>query len=162
MCGIGNDEDVTKLKIYDFHPEWTNKMFAEEILPAAVRDGTWTGECAFLDIRDRHEIPVSMVFSSHKASNGEVEAFSTISRDITERKQAEEKLRETSQYLENLFNYANAPIIVWDPQFKITRFNHAFEALTGRSSHDVIGKSIKILFPTDKVESSMEFIRETL
>jgi PAS domain S-box-containing protein len=93
MCGIGNDEDVTKLKIYDVHPEWTNKMFAEEILPAAVRDGTWTGECAFLDIRDRHEIPVLMVLSSHKASNGEVEVFSTISRNITERKKTEEELR---------------------------------------------------------------------
>jgi PAS domain S-box-containing protein len=84
------------------------------------------------------------------------------SQNITERKKAEETLRETSQYLENLFNYANAPIIVWDPQFKITRFNHAFETLTGRSAHDVIGKSIEILFPTDKVESSMEFIRGAL
>lgn len=92
MCGIANDEDVTKLKIYDVHPEWTNKMFAEEILPAAVRDGTWEGECAFLNIRDRHEIPVLMVLSSHKASNGEVEVFSTISRDITEQKRAQEML----------------------------------------------------------------------
>jgi PAS domain S-box-containing protein len=82
--------------------------------------------------------------------------------DITEHKKVELELRETSQYLENLFNYANAPIIVWDPQFKITRFNHAFEALTGRSAHDVIGKSINILFPTDKVDSSMEFIREAI
>jgi PAS domain S-box-containing protein len=92
MCGIGNDEDVTKLKINDVHPEWTNKMFAEEIMPAAVRDGVWTGECAFLNIRDRHEIPVLMVLSSHKAPNGEVTVFSTISRDITERKRAEEHI----------------------------------------------------------------------
>ena len=44
----------------------------------------------------------------------------------------------------------------------ITRFNHAFEALTGKSAHDVIGKSINILFPADKVDSSMEFIREAV
>ena len=42
-------------------------------------------------------------------------------RDITERKRAEEELRETRDYLENLFNYANAPIIVWDAEFRITR-----------------------------------------
>jgi PAS domain S-box-containing protein len=100
MCGIGNDEDVTKLKISDVHPEWTNKMFAEEILPAAVRDGVWTGECAFLNIRDRHEMPVLMVLSSHKASNGEVEVFSTISRDITERKRAEEALQGAKEQAE--------------------------------------------------------------
>ena len=104
MCGIGNDEDVTKLKISDVHPEWTNKMFAEEILPAVVRDGVWTGECAFLNIRDRHEIPVLMVLSSHKAPDGEVTVFSTISRDITERKQAEGKIRIFSSAVESAYD----------------------------------------------------------
>ncbi len=78
------------------------------------------------------------------------------------RKRAEEALRETNEYLENLFNCANAPIIVWDPQFRITRFNHAFESLTGRSAQDVIGKSLDILFPPDLVESSMNLIGKTL
>ena len=41
-----------------------------------------------------------------------------------------EALKETNDYLNNLFDYANAPIIVWDPQYSITRFNHAFEDLT--------------------------------
>ncbi len=36
-------------------------------------------------------------------------------QDITERRRAEEALRETRDYLDNLINYANAPIIVWDP-----------------------------------------------
>jgi PAS domain S-box-containing protein len=78
------------------------------------------------------------------------------------RKRAEEALRETNEYLENLFNCANAPIIVWDPQFRITRFNHAFESLTGRSAQDVIGESLDILFPPDLVESSMNLIGKTL
>jgi PAS domain S-box-containing protein len=85
-----------------------------------------------------------------------------IFRDITERKRVEEALRETNQYLDNLFNYANAPIIVWDLQFRITRFNHAFELLTGRIAHDVIGKPLKILFPTNQVDISMALIKKTL
>lgn len=48
-----------------------------------------------------------------------------IIRDITDRKQIEDTLRETRNYLESLLNYANAPIIVWAPSFEITRFNHA-------------------------------------
>jgi len=36
--------------------------------------------------------------------------------DISERQQAEDLLRETSNYLNNLLDYANAPIIVWDTQ----------------------------------------------
>jgi PAS domain S-box-containing protein len=82
--------------------------------------------------------------------------------EITALRQAVEMSRETSEYLENLINYANAPIIVWDKQFKITRFNHAFESLTGRKADTVVGQSLEILFPTDQVEDSMRHIRKTL
>ena len=82
--------------------------------------------------------------------------------DITERKRSEEILRETRDYLENLITHANAPIIVWDFSFKITRFNHAFERLTGRLAGDVLGQPLKILFPQDSIESSMAHINRTL
>ena len=82
-------------------------------------------------------------------------------QDITERKRAEQELGQTNAYLENLINYANAPIIVWDPQFRITRFNHAFEFLTGRSEVDVLGQSLEILFPAVQIKNSMAQIRKT-
>ncbi len=85
-----------------------------------------------------------------------------IAQDITERKQAEEALRQTNAYLENLINYANAPIIVWDPHFHITRFNHAFEFLTGRTEAEVVGQSLEILFPPELANQSMALIRKTL
>jgi len=80
---------------------------------------------------------------------------------VTERKQAEDALRETNDYLENLITYANAPIIVWDPRFRITRFNHAFESLTGRAEAEVVGESLEILFPPRLADSSMALIRQT-
>jgi PAS domain S-box-containing protein len=70
-------------------------------------------------------------------------------------------LHETNAYLENLLDYANAPIIVWNPKFNITRFNHAFETLTGRSEGEVIGQSISVLFPSEHVEHYMALIRKT-
>ncbi len=82
--------------------------------------------------------------------------------DITERKVAEEALRQSNLYFENLFNFASAPIILLDPHFNIIRFNRASEAVTGRSASDVTGKPIEILFPRDLVGPSMELIHKTL
>jgi PAS domain S-box-containing protein len=82
--------------------------------------------------------------------------------DITERKKAEDALSETRNYLENLFNHANAPIIVWDPSFKITRFNHAFEHLTGQIAEEIIGQRLEILFPESSRDSSLSKIERTL
>ena len=81
---------------------------------------------------------------------------------ITARKIAEEKLQETNEYLSNLFNYANAPIITWDTSLLITRFNHAFEELSGYSAEEVIGRKISILFPKDETKSSLSLINEAV
>jgi PAS domain S-box-containing protein len=88
--------------------------------------------------------------------------FITTAIDITQSKKTEEALRETRDYLDNLLNYANAPIIVWNPEFKIAKFNHAFERLTGFSSDDVVGKNLDILFPKDRKEEAMTHIQRTL
>ena len=107
-------------------------------------------------------VPVETNFSFLRDAAGKPIGVLAISRDITERKRAEESLRETNAYLENLINYANAPIIVWDPQFRITRFNHAFESLTGHREAEVLGQSLELLFPPELAASSMDLIRQTL
>lgn len=68
------------------------------------------------------------------------------------------KSKETSKFLENLLNYANAPIIVWNSEFKITRFNHAFERLTGLKEKQVLGKKLDILFPDASRDESIKHI----
>jgi PAS domain S-box-containing protein len=77
------------------------------------------------------------------------------------RRNVEDTLRSTSQYLENLINYANAPIIVWGTDYRILRFNRAFEFLTGMAADTVIGKSLEILFPEKSRSESMERIQKT-
>ncbi|MFH2049084.1 MAG: PAS domain S-box protein, partial [bacterium] len=74
---------------------------------------------------------------------------------------AEEVIRETRDYLDNLINCANAPIAVWDPDFRITRFNKAFERLTGYTSNEVIGKELRMLFPEISRNESLSKIEQT-
>ena len=88
--------------------------------------------------------------------------FATLIQDVSERKKQEIQLKETNSFLENLISLANVPIIVWDPTFTITRVNHAFELLIGRTAEEIVGKSLEILFAPDEAERSMRLIRTTL
>lgn len=88
--------------------------------------------------------------------------FITTIVDITERKKVEDALRETNDYLDKLIDYANAPIIVWDPQLRIIRFNHAFEDLTDLRAEEVLGRGIDLLFPENRREECFRYVRQTM
>ncbi len=96
-----------------------------------------------------------------RSLDGSVDGILAIGNDISELIATEASLRETRDYLDNLMDYANAPIIVWNPQYEITRFNHAFERLIGRSAGEVIGQRLDILFPPESRAASLEHIRRT-
>jgi PAS domain S-box-containing protein len=95
-------------------------------------------------------------------ANGIIVGAGEVAYDVTRQIQVEDKLRETKEYLDNLITYANAPIIVWDPQFRITLFNRAFEHLTGRKASEVLGQHLDILLPEPFLAPAMDLIRQTM
>jgi PAS domain S-box-containing protein len=115
----------------------------------------------FSDVTDRHRADMELRKKNEDLNmmNEELVAIQEeLQQNVETLGKSERALQETSQYLESLIRYANAPIIVWDPQYRITRFNRAFERLTGRSAESVIGKSLHILFPPVNRGESMEKI----
>ena len=110
--------------------------------------------------RDGMVIPVEMNARLIDYKGGK--AVLCASRDVTQRKKTEDELLETRNYLESIFNYANAPIIVSDPAFRISKFNHAFERLTGYQSFEVLGHRLEILFPIASRDATLSKIERTL
>ncbi|MDE3087952.1 MAG: PAS domain S-box protein [Chloroflexota bacterium] len=96
MLGLGAEEDLTHTRIPEYHTDWAAALVMNEGIPTAIKTGLWSGETAFVS-RDGQVIPVSQVILAHKAPDGTVGYLSTIARDITERKRAEEALREADQ-----------------------------------------------------------------
>jgi PAS domain S-box-containing protein len=96
MAGLaGGNRKCTRLN--ELHPRWARDLILKEGIPAARTAGTWSGETAILH-GDGREIPVSQVIAVHYGEPGlngssPVSFLSTIARDISERKQAEEQLR---------------------------------------------------------------------
>src|SRR5438309_86829 len=98
ILGVAQDRDISGMKTLYLHPEWAREIFVKDGLQAAIRHGSWAGETTIL-ARNGKEIPVSQVLIAHKSSEGQVEYFSTVLRDMTEYREAEEALRLSQQKL---------------------------------------------------------------
>jgi PAS domain S-box-containing protein len=96
LLGIPADGDVAPLTIAQTHPDWARAAVMEQGLPTAVREGVWSGETAF-KAHDGREVPMWQVIIAHRGADGGVEFLSTVARDLTERKRAEEGLRQTEK-----------------------------------------------------------------
>src|SRR5467141_1086992 len=81
----------------EIHPAWARELIEREGTPAASRAGVWNGETAILGA-DGTEIPVSQVIIAHRGPGGEIRFFSTIARDIRERKAYEARLQYLANY----------------------------------------------------------------
>jgi PAS domain S-box-containing protein len=68
-------------------------------------------------------------------------------RDITERKRAEEALREASQFNRAVISGAREGIIVYDRHLNYRVWNRFMEELTGMSAEKVLGENALELFP---------------
>jgi PAS domain S-box-containing protein len=76
----------------------------------------------------------------------------TALRDISDRKQAEEALRESEAFLKTLLNAIPAPIFYKDRDGKYLGFNRAFETFFGETKEQLIGKSVFDINPSELAE----------
>ena len=90
MVGLNEQEDASTRRMGDFCPEWARRVILDEGIPTARRTGFWNGETALL-APDGREIPVSHLIIVHKSPDGSVAYYSTIARDISDRKCAEQE-----------------------------------------------------------------------
>ena len=155
------EQDIVGQDLSILFPGDTRNASVDQIKKTVAGERWEVVEIPILNVSGEIRI---VLWNSANITGPDGKTIATIAQgnDITERKRAEEALRETNEYLRNLQDYANAPIIVWDPDFRITRFNHAFERLTGRTEPGVIGRDLSILFPEDTRDASMDQIKKTL
>lgn len=81
--------------------------------------------------------------------------------DITERKRAEERVKESEEHHRLLLEAMPDPVIVYDPNHKIAYANDAFEEVYGWTKNELIGGIIDFV-PSEEVGPTMEAWRRTL
>jgi len=82
-------------------------------------------------------------------------------RDITERKRAEEALRETNQTLQTLIDASPLAIVALDPDARVRLWNRAAERIFGWSAQEVLG-ALPPYIPEDRQQESRAFQRQVL
>lgn len=96
MIGIGLDEDLRGLKIFDLVPEKWQAFYRDFVLPTTRTQGVWKGEMQLRNLRTDALIDVHRnAFLIRDPQTGEPWCFASVMRDITERKRAMEDLRQS-------------------------------------------------------------------
>ncbi|HDH28716.1 MAG TPA: PAS domain-containing sensor histidine kinase, partial [Euryarchaeota archaeon] len=83
---------------------------------------------------------------------GRITGIVRVSRNITERRNIEERLRETTTFLDNIVHSAPEAIMSVDLNDLITSFSPGAEALFRCSAEDMIGQSVYVLYPEELEE----------
>lgn len=117
------DEEITEK--YDFVEKRGNQLWAE-----AFSQGLFHGKGAFLSGI------AAPLFDSHGKVIGAIESI----RNITERHQAQEALKESEERHRQIFENAGTAIIFIEEDSLITLANKEFEELSGYSKFELEGK----------------------
>ncbi|HJV48956.1 MAG TPA: PAS domain S-box protein [Geothrix sp.] len=88
---------------------------------------------------DTHAVPL-------RGADGQITSYLAVTRDITERKRADETLREASAYARNLIETSLDPLVTISPEGKITDVNTATEKITGVTRDRLIGQDFAAYF----------------
>jgi PAS domain S-box-containing protein len=79
--------------------------------------------------------------SPSRSEAGIIISYEGIASDITERKQAEEALKESQQQFSDIINFLPDATFVIDEEGKVIAWNRAMEEMTGAKAEDILGKS---------------------
>lgn len=134
LVGLGEEESLEGVMVVDLHPEWATRLVVQEGIPAARRDGSWSGETALLTL-DGREIPVTQVIMSHRSPRRGEDYISTIVRDLTAQKQAEAELSEARSLLMAALESTTAGVLIADaPDARIRVANSAALGIRGEDA----------------------------
>jgi len=140
------------------HPQWTHDVIQREIIPSCIKKGLWRGELALLT-RDGREIPTLTVGVGCKDANGKMNFLAVIMRDITDRKKAEEALREGEERYRILAERNPHGIQVIDQTGIITYVNPAYQKMLGHTKEELLGKHIvDLLEPASRRPELHEYL----
>ena len=149
MHGYSSKEELTGKSALKLITKKDHQRAMENLKRTLEQGSVRSMEYTFLT-KDCCEFPAELSASVIKDSSGEPMGFVAITKDITERKRAEETLRESEGRYRELTESISDVFFAMDKNLRYAYWNKASEKLTGISAKDAIGKSLTEVFPDVK------------
>ncbi|ADV15121.1 PAS sensor protein (plasmid) [Mesorhizobium ciceri biovar biserrulae WSM1271] len=124
-------------------------------LETAVRDGKFVTE-GWRVRRDGTPFWAHVVVDPILDPSGQLTGFAKVTRDLTERKKAEEEIRKNQEQFQRLVQgVTDYAIYMLDPEGVITSWNSGAERIKGYSADEIIGKHFSQFYtPEDRERGS--------
>lgn len=147
MIGLASLDALCRVEIKDFFFPEDRDFVYQEFFPRVLREGSSQIEIRFRHVKTGEALWMLYNVFTLRDANGKPIAMSTISHDITERKQAEDRLRESEMRL-NAF-LSNGAVIAWikDEDGQHIFLSQNYERRFGVSFSDWQGKTDYELWP---------------
>jgi PAS domain S-box-containing protein len=138
-----------------FYPEEAvARRWPETELERAAADGRFEDEGWRLR-KDGSRFWANVVITALRDEDGVLRGFAKVTRDLTERRQQEERLRLSEErfrlLVEGVRDYA---IFMLDPDGRIVTWNAGAEQLKGYAASEIIGRHFSTFYPAEAIRSN--------
>ncbi|MEG4519606.1 MULTISPECIES: PAS domain S-box protein [unclassified Microcoleus] len=140
LVGLPNIEEVKSKSIYDFFSAEDAKILKEEIVPTTMRDGFWQGEFRLRNFQTDEDFPVDFtLFTVKHPETDEPMGLATVTRDISDRKRAEEMLRDRERLFRAIFDQSFQLVGLLEPDGTVLEANQTALTVAGLEREDFVG-----------------------
>lgn len=112
--------------------------------------------------RDGSLIEIDSVIRALKDKNGKMIGYAAVNRDITERKKAEEAIREKDQRFRLAVDHFPFVFGIYDQQRRYRFMNFTGVKASGYKYHDFIGRRDEDLFPKEITDTFLPTLKRTI
>ena len=151
--GYGPAEIIGKHISVFYLPEARERGWPMQELELAERQGRFEEEGWRLR-KDGTRFWASVVITPLRGADGRMRGFAKVTRDLSERREQEERLQQSEErfrlLLEGIEDYA---IYMLDAEGRVTSWNTGAERITGYTAEEIIGQSFERFFTSEDIAS---------